>query len=131
MLTSVDITEARQRIGAAYDPELVRSAGHRLVDHLAEHFHRVEACEGDVLPWREPAQNVQEAKQCLEHYVSSEADRQQITDRFCELAALMLQRGHNLHNPRYIGHQVPASAPLASLFDRVWSPGKQFSGLTT
>ena len=31
----------------------------------------------------------------------------------------MLSRGHNLHDPRYIGHQVAASVPLAGLFDAV------------
>ena len=37
----------------------------------------------------------------------------------------MLQRGHNLHDPHYIGHQVPASTPLASLFDVVGSATNQ------
>ena len=37
----------------------------------------------------------------------------------------MLDRGHNLHDPRYIGHQVPASVPLAGLFDAVGSVTNQ------
>ncbi len=39
--------------------------------------------------------------------------------RFGELVNEMLSRGHNLHDPRYLGHQVPASIPLAGLFDAV------------
>ena len=37
----------------------------------------------------------------------------------------MLQRGLNLHDPRYMGHQVPASLPLAGLFDAVGSVTNQ------
>ena len=37
----------------------------------------------------------------------------------------MLSRGHNLHDPRYIGHQVPASIPIAGLFDAVGSVTNQ------
>ena len=37
----------------------------------------------------------------------------------------MLQRGLNLHDPRYIGHQVPASVPLGGLFDAVGSVTNQ------
>jgi L-2,4-diaminobutyrate decarboxylase len=37
----------------------------------------------------------------------------------------MLARGLNLHDPRYIGHQVPASVPLAGLFDAVGSVTNQ------
>ena len=37
----------------------------------------------------------------------------------------MLDRGHNLHDPRYIGHQVPAPVPLAGLFDAVGSVTNQ------
>ena len=33
----------------------------------------------------------------------------------------MLDRGHNLHHPRYIGHQVAASLPMAGLLDAVGS----------
>ena len=38
---------------------------------------------------------------------------------------LTLSRGHNLHNPRYIGHQVPASIPIGGLFDAVGSVTNQ------
>ncbi len=37
----------------------------------------------------------------------------------------MLDRGLNLHDPRYIGHQVPAPVPLAGLFDAVGSVTNQ------
>ena len=37
----------------------------------------------------------------------------------------MLDRGLNLHDPRYIGHQVPAPVPLGGLFDAVGSVTNQ------
>jgi L-2,4-diaminobutyrate decarboxylase len=37
----------------------------------------------------------------------------------------MLEHGHNLHDPRYIGHQVAASVPLAGWFDAVGSVSNQ------
>ena len=61
MSSSADTCEARRRIEAAYDPELLRAAGRRLIDMLADHLAKVQASEGVVLPWREPAENVQEA----------------------------------------------------------------------
>ena len=40
-----DLTAARQRIAAAYDPLLLQDAGHRLADLLAAHLARAEAVE--------------------------------------------------------------------------------------
>ncbi|MHB8863849.1 MAG: pyridoxal phosphate-dependent decarboxylase family protein [Pirellulaceae bacterium] len=125
MLTSSEMTEARQRITSAYDPELVRGAGHRLIDQLTEHLARAQACQGDVLPWRDPLTNVQEAAAWLERGLATGAERERLLKHFSDIVALMLQRGHNLHDPRYIGHQVPASVPLAALFDAVGSTTNQ------
>ncbi len=125
MCAPSEFSAAQQRVKAAYDPELVRDAGHRMVEQLAEHFHRVQASDGVVLPWREPAENVREAIQCLDRVVTRAVDRGQVVDQFSDLIALMLRRGHNLHDPRYIGHQVPAPAPLASLFDLIGSATNQ------
>ena len=113
MHSTTDFTAVRQRLSVVYDPELVHAAGHQLVDQLSEHLRRVQAGEGDVLPWCDPDKAVQEATSCLERYRSSHVDRQQVVRNFSELVSLMLSRGQNLHNPRYIGHQVPASAPVA------------------
>ena len=119
------MAEARRRIAKVYDPELVRDAGHCLIDQLSEHLHAAQASRGDVLPWRDPATNVAEAREQLDRHGSGDASREQVVEQFSELIQLMLRRGHNLHDPRYIGHQVPASAPLASLFDTVGSATNQ------
>lgn len=125
MSRSADISEARRRIEAAYDPELLRNAGRRLIDMLADHLAKAEASDGVVLPWREPADNVQQAAKSLDEAIGSDAGRDALAEHFAELLRTMLGRGHNLHDPRYIGHQVAASVPLAGLFDAVGSVTNQ------
>ena len=112
-----DLDSARERIRAAYDPALLEAAGHRLVDLLAGHLARVEASRERVLNWHEPAANVEAAREILD---AAESLREgDLAERFAELVRTVLARGHNLHDPRYIGHQVPAPVPLAGLFDAI------------
>ncbi|MCU0960381.1 MAG: aminotransferase class I/II-fold pyridoxal phosphate-dependent enzyme [Pirellulaceae bacterium] len=125
MSTGADMAAARQRIAAAYDPELFQEAGQRLIAQLSAHLRKVQAADGSVLPWRDPAANVAEAASYLAAEPLNPCQREQLADRFAQLVALMLRRGHNLHDPRYIGHQVPASVPLAGLLDAVGSVTNQ------
>ena len=117
---------ARRRIAAAYDPVLVRQAGHRLIDLAVEQFARAQACQGPVLPWHDPAENVRHAATILHEAegpvpAGSAPSHDALADRFARLVEIMLAHGHNLHDPRYIGHQVAAPSPLAGLFDAVGS----------
>jgi len=114
--TSDQFTAARERIAAVYDPGLLEEAGHSLADLLAAKLERAEASAGPVLPWAEPSEAVREARACL---------RGAGEVQFAGLVETMLERGLNLHDPRYIGHQVPAPVPLAGLFDAVGSVTNQ------
>jgi L-2,4-diaminobutyrate decarboxylase len=148
LTASDELAAARHRIAAAYDPLLLREAGHRLADLLAAHLERAERSEGLVLPWVEPSEGVREAAGFLHVYSapsggavfgSAPSPRgapeevahpggEQSTDRadrFAHLVRVMLERGLNLHDPRYIGHQVPAPVPLGGLFDAVGSVTNQ------
>ncbi len=125
MCDFADIREIQRRVDAAYDPELLRVAGRRLVDLLADHLSKSQASEQAVLPWHEPAENVRAAADVLSEAIGPPAGRDALADRFAGLVRTMLSRGHNLHDPRYIGHQVAASAPLAGLFDAVGSVTNQ------
>jgi L-2,4-diaminobutyrate decarboxylase len=125
---------ARARVAAAFDPDLLRQTGHRLADVLGEHFTRIETSAERVLNWNAPATNIEAAQRCLCPPASdptsplpdgSAGGRGALVERFVELVRTMLARGHNLHDPRYIGHQVPASVPLAGLFDAVGSVTNQ------
>lgn len=120
-----DLSAARRRIQAAYDPQLLRDAGHRLIELLAEHLASVEDSRGPVLPWVDPPDNVRQTLEVADAAPAPEADAAQRTQRFVELVQTMLQHGINLHDPRYIGHQVPAPVPIAGLFDAVGSVTNQ------
>ena len=112
---------ARRRIRNAFDPEKFRSLGHRLVDSIADHLGKVENCGSDVLPWHLPEENAEEAKRLLGEYLDLENTPEAMSGKFGGLSRVMLERGLNLHDPRYIGHQVPAPSPIAGLFDAIGS----------
>jgi L-2,4-diaminobutyrate decarboxylase len=125
-----DVAAARQRIAAAYDPAALQAAGNRLMEILAEHFHKVESRDAKVLNWNEPSDQVAEARRQLGavraqiHLPFTERtgdglNNSLLLERFGELTRQSLARGQNLHHPHYIGHQVPAPIPLAGLFDLV------------
>lgn len=120
-----DLAAARERIAAAYDPQLLHAAGHRLIDLLTEHFTTIQASGAQVLPWRHPAENITDAAAILDQAATPGAGREQLAEHFARLVGEMLRHGHNLHDPRYIGHQVAASVPLGGLFDAVGSVTNQ------
>jgi len=124
------VTDARRRIEAAFSPELIGRLAHRLADGLGAHFEHVAHSRGKVLNWIAPAENVAPAAACLNADPLDAAAKDpsfvaDVTERFRALVETILARGNNLHDPRYIGHQVPASSPIAALFDAVGSATNQ------
>jgi L-2,4-diaminobutyrate decarboxylase len=123
-----NLTVARARIAAAYDPDALESAGQRLVSVLAENARRVQSGGANVLNWAEPEALIREAAGFLRRDgqdPSTIPNREAIAEGVARLAGEALARGHNLHHPRYVGHQVPASVPLAALFDVIGSVTNQ------
>ncbi len=123
-------TDARERIATTFSPELIGRLGHQLADRMESHFRSVTQSAGNVLNWNAPSANVLHAREHLTHghvdVVAGASDvTAQIEQRFASLVQTILDRGHNLHDPRYIGHQVPASSPIAALFDAVGSATNQ------
>ncbi len=122
------LSEAQNRIRHAFDPELLRAAGHRLADLLGDHLTRIETSCDKVLNWEDPRANTDAASAILDGWPASKSavgkDNPQ-AERFAELVSTMLSRAHNLHDPRYIGHQVPAPVPIAGLFDAAGSVTNQ------
>ncbi|MCA9080828.1 MAG: aminotransferase class I/II-fold pyridoxal phosphate-dependent enzyme [Planctomycetaceae bacterium] len=108
---------ARDRVAILYDPALVQELGQRMVRLFSQHLAQIEAGEGPVLNWRDPLENIAAARKTL----LTPATNERLAERFEEMIQLALTRGHNLHHPRYIGHQVPAPVPIAGLFDALVS----------
>lgn len=106
------------RLLAAYSPDRLAEALHRTADLLRDHFAKVVSREGHVLNWNPPEPNICEAGRWL---TTAPAADEEAPDwsRLDAIVREMLSRGHNLHHPRYIGHQVPASLPVAAVFDLI------------
>jgi L-2,4-diaminobutyrate decarboxylase len=120
-----DFSDAtRERIRLAYDPALLQTAGEHLAKELARHLASVQASEGRVLNWALPEENIARAAH-LADGAGDSTDPTELIPRFERLVAEMLARGHNLHDPRYVGHQVPPPIPLAGLFDAIGSVTNQ------
>lgn len=129
---------ARARIAAAFDPALLQQAGERLISQLAGHMQSVESSRKNVLNWEAPRRNADVARSFLRGKSSAPEEMQrtdhspetaELLSRFEELISTMLSRGHNLHDPRYVGHQVPASVPVAGLFDALGSITNQVTAI--
>jgi len=123
-----ELAEPRRRIRAAFDPVLLQQAGRRLADALAAHMACVQASGAAVLNWEDPQANVEAAATVLDHARQADAASagvDELAGHFDQLVTIMLDRGLNLHDPRYIGHQVPAPVPIAGLFDAVGSVTNQ------
>ena len=123
-ITTTDgLDEAQVRIAAAFDPDLLGVAGDRLTRRIVEHMRVLQARGKPVLDWTEPAELVASAGDSLRGYEAAQGDSGEAPDagqlalRFDELVQQALDSAINLHHPHYVGHQVPASVPLAGLFD--------------
>lgn len=115
---------ARERIRLAYSPELLRAAAERMAVLVSQHLASVQASQGRVLNWAEPLDNISRARELADRG-SESPDPTELVSRIERLIGEMLARGHNLHDPRYVGHQVPAPIPLAGIFDAVGSVTNQ------
>lgn len=106
-----DESTPRARIQQAFAPELFQAAAARWGEILSAHLQQVETGSGPVLNWNDPQPNMAAARAILEQAP------QDSPAAIADLFQTYLARGHNLHHPHYVGHQVPPPVPLAGLFD--------------
>jgi L-2,4-diaminobutyrate decarboxylase len=93
------------RLQQAFDPETFRQQGRELVDRLADYLQaQLSGAGGKTLEWQTPQEELDFWKNWLEN-PSGRPDFFQT----------VLDRSIHLHNPRYMGHQVSAPAPLGAL----------------
>lgn len=109
-------------IRAVYSPDAFDAASKIWQQKLASHYQSVSDGQGPVLNWRDPAAAIAAADGFLDPQPllsGRDASSDELLSRFGGLIDQILKSGQNLHHPHYIGHQVPASVPLAGLFDAV------------
>lgn len=90
---------------------------------LSDHMRVLESGQSRVLNWAEPDEAIHEASEWLNRFRNS--PDVPLVDRVSAVLSKLLSSGQNLHHPHYIGHQVPASVPIAGLFDAVSSVTNQ------
>ncbi len=118
--------EARQKqLAQLYSANAFSQASTSWGEILSSHFGKLETRDGNVLNWAEPVPTIEAARSILDRQPNSPDQIDQWLPHFSSLIRETLQRGQNLHHPRYIGHQVPASIPIAALFDAIGSATNQ------
>ncbi len=120
-------------IATAYDTELLQRCGSLLCEVVADHLSGVQQAGKPVQRWCHPGDNIQRAAEIMlasrDEPAGSDQRLEDLSERFGELVRISLRRGQNLHDPRCIGHQVPAAVPLAGLFDAVSTLTNQVQGV--
>ncbi|MEY3459368.1 MAG: L-2,4-diaminobutyrate decarboxylase [Planctomycetota bacterium] len=114
-----DSSETSSLIREAYSPELFSAASADWQQMLSAHLQTVMSGSGPVLNWAEPESAIAAARSQLDSSSGLPTDTGSAAERIRAVFSRMLSAGQNLHHPHYIGHQVPASIPLAGLFDAV------------
>ncbi len=117
------ISRQSDSVQQAWSAELFATASQTWSELLSEHLRKVTSGAGPVLNWADPVAAIRAAGSFLD--AGKPADSDELIQRIRGLISEMLSRGQNLHHPRYIGHQVPSSSPVAGLFDAVGSVTNQ------
>jgi len=110
------LAHARQRIVTAYDSQAFAQAGHDVVDEIARFLQRSQRSETAVLNWREPLENIRDAAALIDENTTADVR---------SLVRTIFSRGQTMHDPRYIGHQVPPPVPVSAMFEAVSSISNQ------
>ncbi len=91
---------------AAYDPENFRTLGHQLIDQLADQLQQMlEGRESGTpaIPWAAP-------NEAFEYWSKARWDGDPM-----QLLKAVAEKSVHIHHPRYMGHQLSPSTPLAAL----------------
>lgn len=119
MTQDQNLEEIQKRVEQAYQPDFFQKAGIDIVSLLAAHLKKVQSAEGPVLNWADPNECLKDADSFLAGDQETKISADQKLNRVRELVEKILANGQNLHHRHYVGHQVPASIPVAGLFDAI------------
>lgn len=93
-------------LSQVYAPEAFREAGHRLIDALADHLANTQAGKTEqAITWQQP-------DEALERW---QFDPSNPGGNAVDLLQKILTESVQLHHPRYMGHQISPTAPIAAL----------------
>jgi L-2,4-diaminobutyrate decarboxylase len=94
-------------LSQVYSPENFRQQAHDLVDLLADYLQSAQNQDfSQVIPWQEPADSL----------AAWQADfKSPPLNNPQDLFKKVIEQSTHLHHPRYMGHQVSTTAPLAAL----------------
>lgn len=106
-----------------FSPEETHRLTAELARCLSHYYAECQAKTGRTVPPLTPDHYVQMATSAM---ASSSSDQKNPSPaRFFELATMALSNGHHLHDPRYMGHQVPPVVPASALFDTLGRAANQ------
>jgi len=92
-----------------YSPQTASELLSDLADCIGRYYSECQSMAKPTLPELTPERYVELASQMLNYPQKN----------FNELADLTLKYSHRLHDPRYMGHQVPPVIPAAAFFDTI------------
>lgn len=108
------LEDVRARIRRAYDPSIFEESGTVVVKLMAEFLASSQKSAGSVLNWSAPEVNIEKASKFLNGNMGVP-----------DLINAIFENGQTIHDPRYLGHQVPPPVPIAALFEAVSSLSNQ------
>jgi len=95
-------------IQKAYDADHFRRQGHQLVDLMADYLQQVQNEKDSIkaIRWQTPSDSLD--------YWTNELDKP-LLDDLDRLFKTFLKTSVHVHHPRYMGHQISPSLPVAAL----------------
>jgi L-2,4-diaminobutyrate decarboxylase len=92
-------------IQKAFSPDSFRAQAHQMVDLLADYLSASQNLENQAIPFQSPEKN-------LAFWEEDFAEG--VNENPTEFFKKVIEKSTNLHNPRYMGHQVGVIAPIAA-----------------
>ena len=97
--------------------------------HAAESYYsECLASAGRTLPDTDPESLIARARAAMDLKQDGHLEggkQKALREQFSALATMALKDSHRLHDPRYMGHQVPAALPAAAMFDFIGRTASQ------